>query len=214
VDAGKQYRYEFANSLPESLSRRFAFTPSFQGRVDQNYFPSTAICLQGRLSLTIAPVDFSLREFQKSDFETLWQIDQQCFPPGISYSKAELAAYIRLPASFTIVAEASNAGTSQFLGFVVAGVNRRREGHVITIDVLPEFRRFGVGSKLLSAAEDRLRAAHCLRVKLEAAVNNTAALAFYKRHGYFVTQTMPRYYPDGLDAFSMEKNLLSSLPGK
>jgi ribosomal-protein-alanine N-acetyltransferase len=159
-----------------------------------------------------SPVEYSLRDFHNPDFETLWRIDQQCFAPGISYSQPELAAYIRLLGSFTLVAETSNSGEARILGFVVA--NRRRQGHIITIDVLPEARRLGIGSKLLSAAEDRLRASQCTAVKLETAVNNMSALAFYKRHGYFVVKTVPRYYPDGLDAFVLEKNLLSAPPGK
>ena len=80
----------------------------------------------------------------------------------------------------------------------------------MTIDVLPEARRSGVGSKLLSAAEDRLRAAGCHLVYLETAVDNQAALAFYKRHQYFLVQTVPRYYANGVDALVLEKNLLSA----
>jgi [ribosomal protein S18]-alanine N-acetyltransferase len=155
------------------------------------------------------PVDFSLRDFQRDDFEALWRIDQQCFAPGISYSQPELAAYIGLLGSFTLVAESSNS-ERRILGFVVGRANRRRQGHIITIDVLPDARRFGVGSKLLSAAEDRLRSAQCATVNLETAVNNMTALAFYKRHQYFVIKTIPRYYPDGLDAFALEKSLLST----
>jgi [ribosomal protein S18]-alanine N-acetyltransferase len=154
-------------------------------------------------------VDFSLRDFHNSDFDTLWQIDQQCFAPGISYSQRELAAYIRLWNSFTLVAEGVSSDPARIFGFVVATANRRGEGHIITIDVVPEARRFGVGSKLLTAAEDRLCHRRCASVFLETAVNNTPALAFYKRHHYFVVKTLPRYYPDGLDAFVLEKNLLS-----
>src|SRR5437660_5675275 len=29
---------------------------------------------------------FTLRDFRREDFETLWRIDQSCFPPGISYA--------------------------------------------------------------------------------------------------------------------------------
>jgi ribosomal protein S18 acetylase RimI-like enzyme len=155
-------------------------------------------------------VNFSLRDFRNSDFDSLWKIDQKCFAAGISYSQPELAAYIRLLNSFTVVAETSNPDQSRIVGFVVANANRRRQGHVITIDVLPEARRFGVGSALLSAAEERLRSGQCASVVLETAVNNTSALAFYKRHHYFVVKTVPRYYPDGLDAFVLEKNLLSA----
>lgn len=159
-------------------------------------------------------VDFSLRDFHNSDFETLWRIDQHCFPAGISYSQAELAAYIRLLNSFTLVAETRNSDQPRTIGFLVANANRRHQGHVITIDVLPEARRFGIGSKLLTAAEDRLRSRQCTSVVLEAAVDNASALAFYKRHHYFVVKTIPRYYPDGLDAFVLEKNLLSAPSGK
>lgn len=169
--------------------------------------------------LVLAPiynvaVDFFLRDFDKRDFETLWRIDQACFAPGISYSQPELAAYIRLLGSFTLVAENATAAEPRLLGFVVAKARRSRQGHIITIDVLPIARRLGLGSKLLSAAEDRLRTAQCTTVRLETAVNNASALAFYKHHGYFVTETIPRYYPDGLDAFVLEKNLLSAPPGK
>jgi ribosomal-protein-alanine N-acetyltransferase len=159
-------------------------------------------------------VDFSIREFQKTDFETLWRIDQQCFAAGISYSQPELAAYIRMLGSFTLVAETAGADSSLIVGFVVANANRRYQGHIITIDVLPDRRRFGVGSRLLTAAEERLRSARCTLVRLETAVNNVSALAFYKRCGYCLTETIPRYYPDGVDAFVLEKNLLFTPPGK
>src|SRR5581483_12527535 len=36
-----------------------------------------------------------IREFETGDFEILWRMDQECFPPGIAYSKQELRAYIR-----------------------------------------------------------------------------------------------------------------------
>jgi ribosomal-protein-alanine N-acetyltransferase len=161
-------------------------------------------------------VKFVLREFRREDFDSLWRIDQECFPPGIAYSRVELAAYIRLRGAFTMIAETlidtgvpALESSSRVLGFVVAQANRRRVGHILTIDVPPESRRFGVGSKLLATAEDRLRAASCGTVVLEAAVDNLTALAFYKRHGYSVVKTIPRYYSNGVDAFVLEKELHS-----
>jgi len=160
---------------------------------------------------------FTLRDFRREDFETLWRIDQSCFPSGVSYSRLELSAYIRRRGAFTLVAEsaeseaprAPDAKAPAILGFIVAEASRRGMGHIITIDVVPSARRFGVGSKLLAAAEERLQNAGVAQVFLEAAVDNKTALAFYKRHDYFVVKTVPRYYSNGLDAFVLQKDLLS-----
>src|SRR5207244_6990912 len=56
-------------------------------------------------ALPISPVQVTIRDFHSRDFETLWRIDQQCFAPGISYSRPELAAYMHAAGSFTLVAE-------------------------------------------------------------------------------------------------------------
>jgi len=61
---------------------------------------------------------------------------------------------------------------------------------------------------LLDAAELRLRSAQCQLVRLETAVDNVAALLFYKRRGYNVLETIPRYYSNGMDALLLEKDLL------
>jgi len=163
-------------------------------------------------------VNFVLRDFRREDFDSLWRIDQECFAPGIAYSRLELAAYIRLRGAFTLVAQPLVSGdeksakiesTPTILGFIVAQARGRGVGHILTIDVPPASRRFGVGSRLLNTAEDRLRAAGCHGIVLETAVDNSSALAFYKRHGYSVAKTIPRYYSNGVDAFVLEKELHS-----
>jgi ribosomal-protein-alanine N-acetyltransferase len=157
-------------------------------------------------------VDFSLREFRAEDFEVLWSIDQKCFAPGIAYPRRELAAYIQRRGSFTVVAEPT-ADKEAVAGFIVAEGSRRGVGHIITIDVLPDHRRGGLGSKLLAEAEDRLRQIPCHTVVLETAVDNAGALAFYKRHRYSVVKTIPRYYSNGVDALVLEKDLHSTASG-
>lgn len=165
-------------------------------------------------------MDFHIRDYRAADFELLWSIDQWCFAPGIAYSRRELGIYIGHPRSFTLVAEMAARGSVKpaegfnpndrtIVGFLVAHAERNRLGHVITIDVLPAARRAGVGSTLMQAAEERLRSVSCQSVYLETAADNTAALAFYKRHGYFLVKTIPGYYANGLDALVLEKELLS-----
>jgi [ribosomal protein S18]-alanine N-acetyltransferase len=166
----------------------------------------------------MAAVPTRIRDFEPDDFDSLWQIDQQCFPPGISYSRQELKTYIRRRGSFTLVAEKvgrrqnlarpDKAETGMRLGirgFIVAYGGAT--GHIITIDVLATARRTGLGSQLLAAAEDRLHTGGSRAVSLETAVDNHAAIAFYKRHGYSVVGTWPRYYSNGVDALVMRKQL-------
>ena len=98
---------------------------------------------------------------------------------------------------------AVDSGKNRTSGFIVAHAGST--GHVITIDVSPRSRRERVGSKLLAAAEDRLRTAGAQTVGLETAVDNLSALAFYKKHGYSVVRTWPRYYSNGVDALVLKK---------
>jgi len=148
-------------------------------------------------------VAFVIRDFQPEDFETLWRMDQECFPPGIAYSKQELKGYVRHRGVFTLVAADAKDGIG---GFIVA--HSGPTGHIITIDVVAAARRSGMGSRLLQAAEERLRSGGSRAVGLESAVDNLAALAFYKRHGYSVIRTWPRYYSNGVDALVLKKALL------
>lgn len=155
----------------------------------------------------MADVPFEIRKFQKTDFERLWCIDQACFDAQMAYSRPELAFYMRRAGAFTLVAEGEADGKpNSVLGFIVAEA-RRRSGHIITIDVVAEARRLGVGSALLQSAEDQLREAGARTVALETAVNNEAAIRFYKQKGYFVEKTVRGYYSGQLDALEMVKEL-------
>ena len=154
-------------------------------------------------------VSFRIRQFEKADFDTLWRIDQACFDPQLAYSRPELAFYMRRPGSFTLVAEGDGGGNngaapSSILGFIVAET-RRKTGHIITIDVIADVRRAGVGSALLHAAEAQLVEAGAVAVALETPVDNDVAIRFYKQKGYFVEKTVAGYYSGRLDALVMTK---------
>ena len=158
--------------------------------------------------LSAPVVQAVIREYRPGDFETLWRIDQACFAPGVSYSRRELAYHTNRKGAFTLVAELA----ARIVGFVIGVRERKGQGHIITIDVIAEARGAGVGSRLMAAAEERLRSLGSEVVFLETAVNNDAALAFYKRHGYTIVNAIPRYYLDSIDALVLAKALSPKRP--
>ena len=147
----------------------------------------------------------SLRSYSPADFEALYKIDQACYEPAIAYSRRELRNYLRFPGSDCIVAEKTEKSAKP-VGFIVTA-HREDWGYIITIDVLVRYRRDGVGTMLLTAAEGRLAAAGVREMWLETATDNAAAIAFWQKHGYRNRGVKKRYYPGGRDAYSMAKLL-------
>lgn len=141
-----------------------------------------------------------LRDYSPHDFERLHAIDQAAFPPELAYSRAELATYLALPGAHTLVAEAGG----EVAGFVL-GLRRRREGHVVTLDVMPRRQREGLGGRLLAAIEAWMWAGGARRISLETLAGEEGARAFYEKHGYAVKRRLRGYYDGTLDAWSMVK---------
>jgi len=142
------------------------------------------------------------------DLAELVAIDALCFPPGIAYPHDQMAALLRARSVLTLLAESS----TMIAGFAALRIlpsrhlsMRQRTGELITIDVLPEFRRKRAGWQLHGALEEWLRAGNGSRMELHVAVDNTGAMDFYRRLGYTVTERVPRYYRSTLDAWRMEK---------
>ena len=143
-----------------------------------------------------------LRSSLPADFEALYEIDQQCYESAIAYSRREMRMYLRFPGAECVVAESDH----KIIGFCITA-NHHGEGYIITMDVLPRYRRQGVASALLAEAEHRLQALQTQRVGLETATDNLAGIAFWERHGYRKIGLEKNYYPGGRDAYSMMKLL-------
>ena len=152
-------------------------------------------------------IQFELRDYRKQDFLHLCQIDRLCYSEAIAYTPEEMALGLVQPGAFALVAEVN----SQVIAFVLAYQKkqswRNAAGHIVTIDVLEEFRARGIGNRLMERAEQRLRQNGARRIILEVGTGNQPALRFYKRRGYTLKRLLSGYYADGSDAYLMEKAL-------
>ena len=143
-----------------------------------------------------------LRDHVSDDFDTLIDIDQACYEPGIAYSKRDMRAYLQFPGAECILAESAG----EIAGFCISARQRTR-GYIVTIDVLEKYRKSGIGSALLREVERRLAANGVREVGLETATDNESAIAFWNKHGYRTLGVEKGYYPGGRDAFAMTKTL-------
>jgi [ribosomal protein S18]-alanine N-acetyltransferase len=153
----------------------------------------------------------TLREFRPSDLDALYELDQTCFAPGIAYSKAEIARFVRRAGTKTWIAESERAPDGAIAGFVIARCDRRRQGHIITLDVAPRWRRQSVATSLMGAAEGWMRLEGVELVSLETAEDNLTAQRFYAQRGYVKLRRIEHYYGTGTAAWLMAKALRDGL---
>lgn len=143
-----------------------------------------------------------IRAAGREDLAALLALDRACFRPGIAYSRAELEYFLFHPRSVSIIAE----GEDGIAGFAIVEFHLekgQRVGHIITIDVAEAQRRRGVGLMLMEALLDQCRRAEAFHLRLEVAVDNAGAIAFYRRLGFTETGRIPGYYLGRLDALTM-----------
>jgi len=144
----------------------------------------------------------TLRSYEPHDFAALHRLDQSCFPAGVSYSKTTLHYFLTIASADCVVA----ADGVRIAGFILTEENPPL-AHIITLDVAEVHRRHGVGSALLRESEKNLALRGVRSVLLETAIDNEAAVAFWKRHGYRIEAVLKRYYLARLDAYEMRKIL-------
>ena len=151
----------------------------------------------------------TLRSYEPHDFAALDKLDQSCFPAGICYSRTTLRYFLTIPSADSTVAEENG----RIVGFILSEENPPL-AHIITLDVDTKHRRQGIGTMLLETQETNLASRGVRSILLETAIDNQAAVAFWKTHGYRIEATLKRYYLGRIDAYEMRKILPATWKSK
>ena len=123
---------------------------------------------------------------------SLWE---EVFPNDPPWNKAAVAIPAKLAVQPELFLVALDGDT--VIGTAMAGYDGHR-GWLYAVAVKPDLQRKGIGTALLHAAEQRLRAMGCGKINLQIRADNAAVAAFYREHGYAVE-----------DRISMGKRTLS-----
>lgn len=87
------------------------------------------------------------------------------------------------------------------------------EAHITTFAVLPDWRRRGIGGRLMLGLMDVALILKARVMTLEVRLSNKPARELYGRFGFKPVGVRPRYYSDnGEDALIMTTEMLSSAP--
>jgi len=141
-----------------------------------------------------------IRKFRADDLDILYRIDKACFAEDIAFSRAELEFSLNHPQSIACVAE----GVGRILGFALARIENPFYAHILTLDIVPEARRCGIGTSLMEELHGKLRKAGIGAAILEVAVGNIPARCLYEKMKYRYLGTLSGYYRGREDAYRME----------
>lgn len=138
------------------------------------------------------------------------QINRVCLPENYT-TFFFMNLHERFPATFIVAEE-----NGEVVGYVMCriekglpgfGIGLKKKGHVISIAVLPEYQRQGVGYALMQEAMQSMLLYNAKECFLEVRASNTPAVKLYKKMRFEIRRTLRGYYADGEDAYMMARKL-------
>ncbi len=153
---------------------------------------------------------FTIRRFEPADLEQVMKINRICLPENYP-SSFFMSIFERFPETFIVAEE-----TGDVVGYAMCRIERRfgfrlfggaKRGHLISIAVLPDYRRKGVASALMREVMKALVGYGCEDLFLEVRVSNVGAVDFYRKLGFGIERRIGYYYSDGEDAYLMSRRL-------
>ncbi|MCX6644588.1 MAG: N-acetyltransferase [Candidatus Bathyarchaeota archaeon] len=154
---------------------------------------------------------FKLRKFAPDDLQNVMQINRVCLPENYT-DFFFMDLYQRFPEIF-IVAEENGEIAGYIMCRIEVGLSNYgfggliRKGHVVSIAVLPQYRRKGIAQAVITRALEGMQYYKAKQCFLEVRVTNEAGILLYKKLCFEVTRTLNGYYSDGEDAYVMTKRL-------
>lgn len=138
----------------------------------------------------------------------LSEMHRACFPED-PWDAAALGRILGLPGCFGLLAHRGDAPA----GFTIAR-DLGEEIEIITLGVLPDCRRQGVGRALLEAILEAPEPSRVASIVLEVAEQNEPARALYATMGFAQVGRRPRYYrrPEGLADALILRRAIARLP--
>ena len=137
-------------------------------------------------------IDVLIRSAEVADVAALSEMDALLFSDA--WSADGIASSLASSFSLAFVALAEGKAVGYLLGSVLAP-----EGELLRIGVRPEYRKNGIGGRLMDALIREARARLCDTLFLEVRSKNAAAVSLYRRYGFSDCGCRKGYYKNPPD---------------
>ncbi|MBE7067988.1 MAG: ribosomal-protein-alanine N-acetyltransferase [Clostridiales bacterium] len=142
----------------------------------------------------------SIRAWTQADIAQISEIERRCFADAWSVVAFEDILKYPMHHSFLVEREGKILGYACLLVLF-------EDAEIENIAVDLPYRRQGIGRKLMEEMHEKAKSLGAKRCLLEVRVSNISAISLYEKYGYEKYGVRKRYYPDGEDAFVMQKRL-------
>jgi ribosomal protein S18 acetylase RimI-like enzyme len=148
-----------------------------------------------------------LRTATPEDLEVIYDIELRCFKER-RFRRDHVDWILRNERCLTLVEE----DHGKPLGALMLLFDGR-SCRVLSVAVVPEARRRGLGTGMMKATEEIARKRGCESIRLEVSTANQGAVEFYRQLGYRTNGILSGYYSWGEDAYSMSGRVPAQAPG-
>jgi ribosomal protein S18 acetylase RimI-like enzyme len=123
-----------------------------------------------------------IRPFRSDDRQTVVRLWEKCdLVVPQNDPAADIACKLQVQPELFLVGVMDTA----IVATVMAGYDGHR-GWINYLAVAPWHRRKGIGRRMMTAAEDKLRLLGCPKINLQVRQSNAAVIEFYRRLGYSI----------------------------
>ena len=153
-----------------------------------------------------------LRQFRPSDLQKITRINRATLPENYPDSFF-LLIYSSFPQGFLVAEDERNHLIGYTMNRIETGLSnysrlrRVKKGHVISIAVLPGYRRSGVGQKLMNRVLEEMRKMGAIECFLEVRESNYPAIIMYEKFRFEKIKILKKYYSDNESAWLMSIRL-------
>ena len=153
--------------------------------------------------------ELKIRKARPADIGELVVLEDICFDAYYRdhrFTENEFRYYVGSDRAFCLAATRD----SSIVGYVAGVVKQSKSRLLATVDsiaVLAEFRRKGLGSRLMGSMIQEARSRGCERISLVVAECNETGIRFFVEHGFRKLRLIRSYYSEAMDGHLMVSDI-------